>query len=173
MKLKSIYSAVALSLLLAAGAQAVEKNITVTASIDPTLDMAMADGTALPSNIDMQYTPVGGLQSYTLQTKIFTNDETKDVTMRLLAPASLTHTTDPAGTIPLTVKYNQKEVTVTDWAAADHLKAATIFTATDGSSVSMPLTISATDNTTHANWKAGTYQGVVGLMISQVTPATP
>ncbi|EHZ6521349.1 fimbrial protein, partial [Salmonella enterica] len=54
MKLTSIYSAVALSLLLATGAQAVEKNITVTASIDPTLDMAMADGTALPSNIDMR-----------------------------------------------------------------------------------------------------------------------
>lgn len=169
MKLTSIYSAVALSLLLATGAQAVEKNITVTASIDPTLDMAMADGTALPSNIDMRYNPVSGLQDYTLQTKIFTNATDKDVTMRLLAPVLLTNTVNSAQTIPLTVKYNQKEVTATDWAPADQLKGTTIFTA-DGSSVSMPLTISAS-NTNHTTWKAGTYQGVVGLMISQVTPA--
>ncbi|EAO6614202.1 TPA: hypothetical protein NPB33_004220 [Salmonella enterica subsp. enterica serovar Kintambo] len=115
MKLTSIYSAVALSLLLATGAQAVEKNITVTASIDPTLDMAMADGTALPSNIDMQYNPVSGLQDYTLQTKIFTNATDKNITMRLLAPVTLTNTVNSTQTIPLTVKYNQKEVTVADW----------------------------------------------------------
>lgn len=142
-------------------AYAVDKVITVTASIDPTLDLAQADGTALPSTVALHYTPVSGLQEHTIQTRLYTN-EAKDVTMYLTMEPKITGIDNPLHSIPLKVFYNGKAVTTTAWPASDALKA-TIFN--EGRSVAMPLTIAA-DNTDKQNWSAGSYQGVVNLVVA-------
>ncbi|EKB0066536.1 fimbrial protein, partial [Escherichia coli] len=50
MKLKKTIGAMALStMFVAVSASAVEKNITVTASVDPTIDILQANGSALPT----------------------------------------------------------------------------------------------------------------------------
>lgn len=171
MKLNSLATVFALA-LTTLGAQAVEKNITVTASIDPALELTMADGTPLPTAITMGYTPTGGLQDYTLSTRIYSNDKAKDITMSLLTSPVLTNTVDSSKTIPLTVTYNEQPVTTTPWASDKALKASKIFLDADTTSVAMPLTISA-DNADMRTWSAGTYQGVVSLLVKQLTPATP
>jgi hypothetical protein len=45
-------------------ALAIQKDITVNASVDSQLDMTQADNTPLPASIDMQYLPGRGLESY-------------------------------------------------------------------------------------------------------------
>ena len=171
MKIHNILSSLAVVFIMSNSANAVEKNITVTASIDPTLELAMSDGTPLPTAINMGYTPISGLQQYTMSTKIYSNDKSKDITMSLLTDPMLTNTVDSSKTIPLKVTYNQQAVTTTAWTADQQLKANKIFLDEDGTSVSMPLTISA-DNTGMKNWSAGTYQGIVSLLVKQVTPVT-
>ena len=44
---------IAAALTAAFNAQAVQKDITVNANVDATVDMTQADGTALPGTIDM------------------------------------------------------------------------------------------------------------------------
>lgn len=44
-------------LATAFSANAVQRDITVTADIDPTVDVTLADGSPLPSSIAMQYLP--------------------------------------------------------------------------------------------------------------------
>lgn len=107
-----------------------------------------------------------------MMTKIYSNDKTKDITMSLLMEPVLTNTIDSANTIPLTVDYKEQAVTTTAWDASTQLKATDIFLDEDATSISMPLTISA-DNTNMKDWTAGTYQGVVSLLLKQVTPVTP
>ncbi|HDC4265873.1 TPA: fimbrial protein, partial [Enterobacter cloacae] len=73
-------------------AMAVQKDITVNASVDSQLDMTQADNTPLPPSIDMQYLPGSGLVSYRLNTKIWSNSATSNVKVRLLSAAKLTNT---------------------------------------------------------------------------------
>uniref|UniRef100_UPI003019344C CS1 type fimbrial major subunit n=1 Tax=Cedecea sp. MMO-103 TaxID=3081238 RepID=UPI003019344C len=42
-------------LVTAFSVNAVQRDITVTANIDPTVDVTLADGSPLPSSIAMQY----------------------------------------------------------------------------------------------------------------------
>ena len=147
-------------------AHAVDKLITVTASIDPSLDLTQADGSALPSTVAMSYNPSAGLQDYTIQTRLYKTDTTNNVTMSLSTQPVLTSLNDASKTIPLTVKYNGKEVTTTPWAASNALSK-DIFT--DGQSPAMPMVISA-DNTNKSSWTAGEYQGVINLIVATVAP---
>src|SRR5471030_106593 len=166
--MKIALAAFAVSSVLSMSAQAVEKNITVTASIDPTLNMLQADGTELPASVAMVYNPSIGLQPVTISTKIYSNTATKDVAISTLGTPALMNTTDSAQTIPLVVNYNGKPLSAT----ATTLAAASIFTDKSGAYVSMPLVISAT-NTGHATWTQGDYQGVVSLLLQQPTPVAP
>lgn len=55
----------------AINASAVQKDITVTANVDATLDMTTDTGEVLPSTMEMTYMPGVGLEPVTQMTKIF------------------------------------------------------------------------------------------------------
>lgn len=62
MKKLYTFTPVALAALFSLSAMAVQKDITITADIDPTVELLQADGTALPSSLKMTYIPGVGLQ---------------------------------------------------------------------------------------------------------------
>ncbi|MEO3990613.1 CS1 type fimbrial major subunit [Pseudocitrobacter cyperus] len=157
-------SLMALALVSVMGsAVAVQKDITVTANVDAALDMTMSDNTALPKSIEMQYFPGTGLAQYSLQTRIWANDTTKDVKMRLVNDFLLTNNLGGT-TVPMTVKWGGATLTTTD----------TTLTATDlfpngadaikTGSVAKPLVLS---QTTQGTLATGTYQGVVSIYLYQ------
>lgn len=143
-------------------ALAIQKDITVNASVDSQLDMTQADNTPLPASIDMQYLPGRGLESYRLNTKVWSNSATSNVKVRLVSAAKLTNT-DGDQIVPMTVILGDKTLSTTD----------AEFTGTElfpgnienGSAV-LPLTIS---QTTKGILKTGQYSGVVSLMLTQAT----
>ncbi|HAS1024750.1 MULTISPECIES: CS1 type fimbrial major subunit [Enterobacter cloacae complex] len=145
-------------------AMAVQKDITVNASVDSQLDMTQADNTPLPSSIDMQYLPGSGLVSYRLNTKIWSNSATSNVKVRLLSAAKLTNT-DGDQNVPMTVMLGDKTLNTTDAV----FTGAELFPSTtaNGSAV-LPLIIS---QTTKGVLKSGQYSGVVSLMLTQATTA--
>lgn len=155
---------IAASMTASLNAMAIQKDITINASVDSQLDMTQADNTPLPSSIDMQYLPGSGLVSYRLNTKIWSNSATSNVKVRLVSAAKLTNT-DGNQNIPMTVILGDKTLNTTD----------TVFTGTElfpgtaenGSAV-LPLTIS---QTTKGILKSGQYSGVVSLMLTQATTA--
>ncbi|EHL2318691.1 hypothetical protein KDF28_004786 [Escherichia coli] len=167
--IKTTLGVLATALMLSAGAHAVQKNITVTADIDPTIDLLQADGSALPTSIALTYNPVGGLQDYTINTKIYTNDTDKDVIMQLVTTPMLTHTTDSTEQIELAVTYNGIPVTDTPWTAGDLDKSVAFNTQDTGASISMPLVIGPAVAADTVDAKAGTYQGVVSMLVTQST----
>lgn len=176
MKLLKIAAATA-ALLASTSAFAVQKDITVVADVDTTLELLQADGSALPQTVRMNYIPgaaadaqapaqKGGLQQVEIMTKILTNDVTKPVQVKLANAVVLAPMTNPSGpTVPLTVMYNQ-----VDLKTPLKLDAATIFPASvttgAGASQSMPLTIK---QTTPGSLPSGNYQGVVSLLVTQTT----
>lgn len=167
--LKFVPIAAAALMAMSMSAHAVQKDITVTATVDTTLEMLSADGSALPTTMQMQYLPGTGLQPAVVNTKIFTNDKTKDVQIRLASSPSLTNQTSPgSAAVPLKVKLGGNELTTT----ASTLTAATTFpgTVAEGSVV-LPLSIA---QSTVAEVPAGSYQGLVSLVLTQaaavVTP---
>lgn len=94
-------------------ALAIQKDITVNASVDSQLDMTQADNTPLPASIDMQYLPGRGLESYRLNTKVWSNSATSNVKVRLVSAAKLANA-DGAETIPMTVKLGDKTLSTAD-----------------------------------------------------------
>lgn len=159
---------VALCLVAAAGSSfAVQKDITVTANVDASLDMTQADGSALPSAVEMQYTPGNGLNTYSVESKIWSNDTTStagDIHMKLVSDAELVNTAGAEGnTVPLTVSWGSDTLSTdkdVDLAVAD------IFPGGDSAtgSVARALTIA---QTTKGALESGTYQGVVSLYLYQ------
>ncbi|VEB99022.1 Colonization factor antigen I subunit B [Cedecea lapagei] len=141
---------------------AVQKDITVNASVDPELDITQADNTPLPASIDMQYLPGRGLESYRVNTKIWSNSAASNVKARLVSAAKLSNS-EGAESVPLTVRLGDKTLTTAD----------VEFTGTElfpgnienGSAV-LPMTIS---QTTKGALKTGQYSGVVSLMLTQAT----
>lgn len=144
-------------------AHAVQKDITVTANVDTTLEILSADGSALPTTMQMQYLPGQGLQAAEVMTKIFTNDVKKDLQIRLSMAPTLRNITNPgADEVPLAVKLGSTDVTT----QAETLKAADIFTGDIKSgSNAMPLSIAQKDAGVLA--ASGSYRGVVSVILTQ------
>lgn len=158
---------IAAAALMAMSAHAVQKDITVTATVDATLEMLSADGSALPTTMQMQYLPGVGLQPAVVNTKIFTNDKARDLQIRLASSPSLTNQTNPgANSASLKVELGGNEVTTT----ASTLTASTIFPgdAKEGSIV-LPLSIAQSSPQT---LDTGSYQGLVSLVLTQSAAAT-
>lgn len=153
----------AANLVAAFSASAAQRDITVTANIDPTVDVTKADGSALPAAVQMQYLPSRGLQSYQEQIKFWSNTEGRALNVSLISEPSLT---DGAGAnaIPLSVSINGKALST----AATSLPYATTFPAgvTNGSSA-MPLVIA--QKKPEVIIAAGNYSGVVSLVVTQAT----
>lgn len=154
---------VAAAALISFSAFAVEKEITVTAQIDPTVELLAADGSALPSNLKMEHIPGSGLRAQTFEAKVFSNATSKNIEIRLQAEPKLTHTIDTsAEAIPLQVTVDGKPLTVT----ATKLTATELFQDKD-SSASKNLTFSIEHKTPGSIAKAGLYSGPVRLVVTQ------
>ncbi|KWA15162.1 Cro/Cl family transcriptional regulator [Burkholderia territorii] len=154
---------IAAAALMSMSAHAVQKDITVTANVDTTLEMLSADGSALPTTMQMQYLPGSGLQPAVVNTKIFTNDKAKDLQIRLAAAPSMKNQTNPgADEIPLSVKLGETELTTT----AATLKTAELFPGelAQGSNV-LPLSIG--QKTVEPVTASGNYQGLVSVIVTQ------
>ncbi|MBR8066760.1 cable pilus major pilin CblA [Burkholderia ambifaria] len=157
------YLPIAAAALMSMSAHAVQKDITVTANVDSTLEMLSADGSALPTTMQMQYLPGAGLQATVVNTKIFTNDKAKDLQIRLATDASLKNRTSPGALeIPLTVKLGDTELSTT----AKTLKTTDLFPGelAQGSNV-LPLSIG--QKTVAAITASGSYQGLVSVILTQ------
>lgn len=143
-------------------ALAIQKDITVNASVDSQLDMTQADNTPLPASIDMQYLPSRGLESYRLNTKVWSNSATSNVKVRLVSAAKLTNM-DGDETVPMTVILGDKTLSTTD---AEFTGTELFPGSIENGSAVLPLTIS---QTTKGILKTGQYSGVVSLMLTQAT----
>ena len=164
--MKSVISKSLLALAMVSvmgSAMAVQKDITVTATVDAALDMTQGDNSALPKNVDMQYIPGTGLVPYQLQTKIWANDVTKDVMMQLTSDAVLVNSLG-GDAVPMTVSWGGEALSTT----AVTLAAKELFpnadTALKTGSVAKALQIA---QTTQEPLTTGTYQGVVSIYLYQ------
>lgn len=169
LKYVSIAAPTAVAALMSMSAHAVQKDITVTANIDTTLEMLSADGSALPATMQMQYLPGTGLQAAVVNAKIFTNDKAKDLQIRLAAEPSLKNQTSPgAKEIPLAVSLGDTALSTT----AVTLKTAELFPGelAQGSNV-LPLSIS--QKAAEAVTASGSYQGLVSVILTQSAASAP
>ncbi|MBC3378736.1 fimbrial protein [Serratia fonticola] len=142
--------------------QAVQKDITVNANVDSTIDITQSDNTALPSSINMQYLPGKGLSPFNLNTRVWSNSDKAGVNVRLVRAASLTDV-NGANSIPLTVSLGGKVLTLTNTL----LDAATLFpSGIDKGSDVLPLRFA---QTTQSIVASGTYSGIVSLIVTQAT----
>lgn len=155
---------VAVIMGLAANAMAVQKDITVTANVDATLDLTTETGAVLPSTLTMGYMPGTGLQPVTQQTKIFTNDAAKDIKISLAGTAQLTDTVGAQPAVPLNVKFGNSVLTTAPVTVA----AATLFPNGDSinGSIIQPLVIS---QATQAVLPSANYSGIVSIVLTQAT----
>lgn len=171
----TIHKKAILALVLASAslsAHAVETDITVWATVDPTLSLLRADGTPLSDSVEMFYragnpgTGAGaGLTPWTDLVRIFSNDITKDVQVRLGADAALAPDVAAVGAtpVPLAVSLNGTQLTTT----AQDFTAAVLFPGSDleGASVTMPLAIA--QKTPGAIAFGGQYKGIVTVIMAQ------
>lgn len=155
------------ALVAAFSVSAVQRDITVTASIDPSIEVTKADGSALPASVEMQYLPGKGLQPYQEHIKFWSNTEDRALNVSLASVPSLT---DSAGenAIPLSVSVNGQALTTSSTSFAY----ATTFPGgvTNGSSA-MPLVI-AQKTPGAITSPSGTYSGIVSLVVTQATAPT-
>lgn len=165
--MSSILKKVALTAALTAAslsAHAFDADIKVWANVDPTLALLKADGTALDSVVNMVHNPVSGLVPWSQQVRVYSNDEDKDIEVRVGSTPQLLNTDGSGTPVPLTVSLNGKALTVAaqDFAASDLFDGAL-----PGASIPMPLRIAQTVQAPIA--KGGTYEGVVTIAMQQKT----
>lgn len=151
------------ALMAAFSASAIQRDITVTADIDTTVDVTLADGSALPASVAMQYLPGKGLSAYKQNIKFWSNAVDKNLNISLASSPSLTDSTG-GNAIPLSVSVNGTALTTT----AATLTYASLFPSgiTNGSSI-VPLVISQTTPAVVAT--SGKYSGIVSLVVTQAT----
>ncbi|PLR44753.1 fimbrial protein [Chimaeribacter arupi] len=157
----------ALCLTVAGSAFAVQKDITVTANVDATLDMTLSDGSALPKSVEMQYIPGNGLSPVNLMTKIWSNAPTGgNIHLQLFTDAQLINNTGPtANPIPLSVSWGGEVLSVD---TPLDLTTAVLFPngadAAKTGSVAKELQIA---QATKGAVETGMYQGVVSIYLYQ------
>lgn len=159
------HTALALALCTTAlSAQAAEAHITVWANVDPTLSLLKADGSALPDAVQLPYRAGQGLSSWTERVRVFSNDTTLDIDVRLAEPAVLVPRVAAAGAVevPLRVTLNGRELGIApiDF-TADQLFQGSI----PGASIEMPLTVAQA--VVAPITAAGLYDGPVSLVMAQ------
>lgn len=155
-------------------AHAVDTRISVYANVDTTLAFQQENGSPLPDSITMNYLPEfndgsggnvrpGGLEPWTLMTRIFTNDDSKDIQVSLQNALELVPTIGHVGatSVPMTVSLHNLELTT----ASQDLSATVLFDgAIDG--VSKPLELAITQ-TTAGPLKSGSYEGMATIVMRQ------
>jgi len=167
-KMKRILNATVLSTLMlsAFATQAVQRDITVTATVDPAVDITLADGSALPSAVTMDYNVITGLQPITKNVKLWSNSTSKNLTIALANSPTLSSSSSTSS-VPLTVKFNGSALTTT----ATTLTYANYFpNGTANGSLAFPLVIAPT--TAGVLTDAGSYTGTVSLIVQQATTSS-
>ncbi len=159
------HTALALALCTTAlSAQAAEAHITVWANVDPTLSLLKADGSALPDAVQLPYRAGQGLSSWTERVRVFSNDTTLDIDVRLAEPAVLVPRVAAAGAVevPLRVTLNGRELGI---APIDFTADQLFQGAIPGASIEMPLTVAQA--VVAPITAAGLYDGPVSLVMAQ------
>lgn len=148
-----------------ASALAVQKDINVTAIVDPDLQVTKSDGTPLPTEVTLDYLPGRGLNAYKEQIKFWSNAEGKDLKVRLASDAVIT---DESGKnqIPLSVSVNGKVLTTADTIMS---YAETFPAGIESGSSNFPFSIY---QTSVSAIPTGTYTGTVGLVVLQSTTSS-
>ncbi|ELD2880092.1 fimbrial protein [Salmonella enterica] len=171
MKTSFIAAIVALATVYSFSVSALQKDITVTASIDTALELLQADGSSLPSAMTLDYMPGKGLIHKSLQTRLYSNDPTKGVNVRLLNAPQLVNVLDPTQTIDMEVTLGGRSLTTTN----SLLEAKTLFQEVRNGVASAPLKLDIGQKAGAAealkNLPTGDYNGVVSLVISQAVTA--
>jgi len=153
---------------------AIDTRISVYANVDTTLAFQQEDGSPLPDSITMNYLPEfndgsggnvrpGGLEPWKLMTRIFTNDDSKNIEVSLQNALELVPTINQVGAkpVPMTVSLHGVELSTT----AEDLVATDLFDgAIDG--VSKPLELAITQ-TTAGVLKSGSYEGIATIVMRQ------
>ena len=164
---KQIKAVSLLSLFVAAfSVSAAQRDITVTADIDNTVDITLANGSPLPTTATMQYIPKKGLASYSEQVKLWSNATDRDLLVSLVNAPSLTDT-NGANPIPLKVSLNGNALSTT---ASTMTYATTFPNGIENGSSAMPLVISQAQPAEITT--AGSYTGVVSLLVTQAAAST-
>ncbi|EJB7176776.1 fimbrial protein [Salmonella enterica] len=177
MKTSFIAAAVALATVYSFSVSAVQKDITVTANIDSTLELLQADGSSLPSTMKLDFMPGKGLVHKSLQTRLYSNDQTKSVNVKLLNAPQLINVLDPTKTIDMEVTLTiDMEVTLGGRSLTTTnsvLEAKTLFPDGKTGDASAPLNLDIGQKAGAAlqNLPAGEYSGLVSLVISQAVTA--
>nr|3F85_A Chain A, homo trimeric fusion of CFA/I fimbrial subunits B [Escherichia coli] len=157
---------VSLVMTLGSDNKQVEKNITVTASVDPVIDLLQADGNALPSAVKLAYSPASKtFESYRVMTQVHTNDATKKVIVKLADTPQLTDVLNSTVQMPISVSWGGQVLSTT---AKEFEAAALGYSASgvNGVSSSQELVISAAPKTAGTAPTAGNYSGVVSLVMT-------
>lgn len=114
--------------------------------------------------MNLVHNPVSGLVPWTQQVRIYSNDEDKDIEVRVGSAPQLLNTDGSGAPVPLTVSLNGKALTV----AAQDFTASDLFDgALPGASIPMPLRIAQTTQAPIV--KGGTYEGIVTIAMQQKT----
>lgn len=152
---------------LSLNAMAVQKDITINANVEPSLDMTLSDAQPLPETVTMQYLPGAGLSPYAMQAKIWANSYS-DVNISLVSDVLLYDRAGGATTVPMTISYGGAPLTT----AATKLAKDKLFpggaTTISQGSVSQELRFSQKSQGILAT---GNYTGVVSIYLSQATTA--
>ncbi|MGB7802416.1 fimbrial protein [Buttiauxella sp.] len=165
----------ALFISLAGSAVAVQKDITVTANVDASIDMTLSDGSALPKSVEMQYIPGNGLSPVSMMTKIWSNATAStagDVHLQLITAPQLVNNTGPvANPVPLSVSWGGEALSA---GTPIDLKTAALFPngaeAAKTGSLAKELTIA---QATKGPVETGMYQGVVSIYLYQDPTTAP
>jgi len=144
-------------------AHAAQTDITLSATIDDSLALLRADGSALPDAVKLTYNPAGasaGLNRWVDRVRIYSNDTSKDVEVRLQAPVELIAKTGSNPNVPMTVELSGRTLSTTavDF-TADELYDGSI----PDASVAMDLAIA---QTTRGKLAAGDYEGMASIVLS-------
>jgi hypothetical protein len=165
--MNSILKKAALAAALATvslSANAFDADIKVWANVDPTLALLKADGMALDSVVNMVHNPVSGLVPWSQQVRIYSNDESKDIEVRVGSTPQLLNTDGGGTPVPLTVSLNGRALTV----AAQDFTASDLFDgAMPGASIPMALRIAQTSPAPIT--RGGRYEGIVTIAMQQKT----
>lgn len=165
---KKFIAAVALMATYSCSLFAAQRDITITANIDSTVEFLQSDGSGLPNSINLDFLPGKGLMAKSISTRFFTNDMAKNISIRLLKSPQIAMVTDATQSIDLDVQLDGKPLTTTN----SILVAGELFpggkSVANGGSKEMKLRIGS-KGAPKENLAAGDYSGEVSLVVSQET----
>lgn len=160
---KLLVTSLVCAMSVAFSANALQKDITVTAAVDSSLEMTLADGSALPTTVAMQHMPGLGLLPYTLHTKLFSNTSESNVIVRLVASPELTAIESNA-LVPLSVTLGGKTLSTSDTV----YNSTDLYPGGDNSMGSMPLPLVISQSSS-GSLTSGHYNGLVSMYLTLST----